>query len=201
MFRKRKSPAPFFRMNAPYNPVAGDTHYLYPEKNPYTRFTLTEQLTTADPVKDAEITEPDQWGPAPIYHCPKLVIHVHNQETKIPGTYQFSGEIGDVGIALWDQNHEWRIIAMFTPGLRGCCLEEDHPGRGEVFDITLGVWSPDDHKWLYTGDSAKAIDWRYDVPYPTGHATGLFEARPSTTYGVIWEVVALDCASPGECGE
>jgi len=71
-----------------------------------------------------------------------------------------------------------------------------------------------------------AIDWRYDTPYPDAGATGLFVSRPVTPeqlsgtgsegtgpkgtdfeggclIGVttIYEVVSLDCSSPGPCCE
>jgi hypothetical protein len=88
------------------------------------------------------------------------------------------------------------------PMLRGGCLAEDHPGRGIAFDLYLGVWSRANDKWEYdTSKTVKAIDWRYGVPYPPAGSTGLFERRPSTTYGVIWEDVSLDCESPGDCGD
>jgi hypothetical protein len=83
--------------------------------------------------------------------------------------------------------------------LIGGCLDEDHPGRGIAFDIQLGTWDPANDKWTY-GGTAKAIDWRYDVPYPDAGATGLFEARASDTHGTIYECVALDCDTPGSCG-
>lgn len=87
-------------------------------------------------------------------------------------------------------------------GLIGGCLAENHPGRGTAFDIHLGVWSRADDKWVYAEeDTVTAIDWRYGVPYPSAGATGLFELRASTTYSVIYETVALDCDSPGDCGD
>lgn len=203
MFRKQKSISPYFRMPNPTNPITGDAHYLYPPMKQYTRFTLTEALTTADEVKDAEIVDSDQWGPAPIYHCPQVKIHVHNQLTKEAGVYVFSGAVGDVGIALWDQNMEWRIIAMLMGGLRGGCLDENHPGRGVSFDIHLGTWNSATTTPMWEYDlttTVKAIDWRFGVPYPDAGATGLFEQRPSDEYGTIFETVSLDCSTPGECG-
>lgn len=86
--------------------------------------------------------------------------------------------------------------------LVGGCLAENHPGRNSVFHIHLGVWTPASDSWTYEPtDTVHAIDWRYGVPYPTAGATGLFVARISTTHGKIYEVVALDCESPGDCGE
>lgn len=84
--------------------------------------------------------------------------------------------------------------------LRGGCLDENHTGRGAVFHIHLGTWDPAIDGWDYDlTKTVHAIDWRYDVPYPDAGATGLFWPRISTTNGVIWEVVSLDCSSPGPC--
>ena len=203
MFRKRKTIAPYFRLPNPTNPITGEAAYLYPPKKPYCRFTLLEALTPDDEVKNASITDADQWGPEAIYHCPDVIIHVHNQLTTVTDVYQFSGAIGDVGIALWDQNMEWRIISMLRPGLVGGCLAENHPGRGEAFDIHLGTWDAthaSGGKWVYAASATvKAIDWRYGVPYPDEFSTGLFEVRPSDEYGVIYEVVALDCVPLSSC--
>jgi hypothetical protein len=201
-FRKRKTAAPFFRLPNPTDPVSGKSNYLYPPLKQYTRFTLLEALTITDEYADAEITSADQWGQNPIFHPPEIHIYVHNQLSDNNQTYVFTGATGDVGIALHDYENHWRIIAMISGGLRGGCLAEDHTGRGEPFDIHLGTWDAAQDKWVYdTENTAVAIDWRYDVPQPDEGATGLFEARASDTYGVIYECVALDCSSPGECGD
>lgn len=93
------------------------------------------------------------------------------------------------------------LFMSAASGTIGGCLAQDHPGRGTAFDIHLGVWSAADVKWVYAETATvKAIDWRYGVPYPDEGATGLFEARASTTYGIIYECVSLDCDSPGACG-
>lgn len=98
---------------------------------------------------------------------------------------------------------QWCIVRIGHGGgggTRGVMLAEDHPGRGLPFDVWLGTWNPATDGWDYdTSETVKAIDWRYDVPYPEECATGLAEARASDTYGTIWEIVALDCSSPG-CG-
>ena len=87
-------------------------------------------------------------------------------------------------------------------GTRGGCLAENHKGRGVKFNIHLGTWDTATDKWIYEAvDTVAAIDWRYGVPYPNAGCTGLFEARPSDTYGTIWETVALDCEDPGDCGD
>jgi len=84
-------------------------------------------------------------------------------------------------------------------GLIGCCLVDDHPGRGVLFDVHLGYWDYMNLVWVYTTSIGKAIDHRYGVPYPEKGATGLFEKRKSYSHGFIWECVSLDCESPGEC--
>jgi hypothetical protein len=201
--RKRKTIAPFFRLPNPTNPLTGDAEYLHPPLKQYARFKLTEALTTTDESKKATITDAGQWGPNPIYHCSDVIQHVHNQLAEDDTTYLFSGSIGDVGLALHDHNNHWRIITLGKPaGSIGGCLDEDHPGRGTPFNIHLGVWSSSLNKWEYAAvATVKAIDWRYGVPYPGSGATGLFEARKSDTYGVVFETVSLDCESPGNCGD
>jgi len=80
------------------------------------------------------------------------------------------------------------------------CLAEDHPGRGTAFNAYEGVWNPATDGWDYTcGDTVKAIDWRYGVPYPDAGTRGLFTPRISTTYKTIYECVSMDCESPGDC--
>mgnify|MGYP001333882367 CR=1 FL=1 len=216
MFQKRKQVGPYFKTINPVNPITGDAHYLYPPLKQYCRFVLTEQLTTRDEVKKATIIDRDQWGYNPIYHCPDVIIHVHNllvQEAvaadaeadppvaAVPAIYTFYGPIGASGFAVWDQSNHWRIVYM-VGGLRGACLLEQHPGRGQPFGIMLGFWATDNDSWAYVeADEGVAIDWRFGVPYPDAGATGLFEARESEKYGTIWEVVSLDCTSPGACGD
>jgi hypothetical protein len=94
----------------------------------------------------------------------------------------------------------WMIVEAGTGGgLIECCLAEDHPGRNTVFEVYIGTWNAASHTWTYGTEKGYAIDRRYGVPYPDAGAKGLFEARQSTTYGVIWESVSLDCESPGDC--
>lgn len=102
----------------------------------------------------------------------------------------------DDGIAVnWmlvDDGSSFRLMEL--------CLAENHPGRGIKFNAYQGTWSPNANGWTYTcAATVAAIDWRYGVPYPPSGARGLFTPRPSTTYGTIWECVALDCESPGAC--
>lgn len=202
MFRKRKSVSPHYRIPAPFNPVVGSDASLYGPYKPYARFTLSEALTTSDESATATLSTTHQWGPG-LYHCPDVIIHVHNFLTKEADVYRFYGSIGDVGIAVWDRDNHWRIVSM-TDGseLIGCCLVNNHPGRGNLFEVYLGTWSPDSHEWVYdteSEDTFYAIDWRYGVPYPEAGSTGLFTPRSSTVHGVIYETVSLDCETPGAC--
>lgn len=112
MFRKRKTPAPYFRLPNPANPISGDAEYLYAPLKQFVRFTLDEELGTGDENKLASITDQCQWGPNPIYHCSAIKIHVHNQLGSDDGVYIFKGKEGDAGLAAWDQNNHWRIIWM-----------------------------------------------------------------------------------------
>ena len=93
-------------------------------------------------------------------------------------------------------------------GLIEMCLAENHPGRHttgsvNVFDVYMGVWSAANDTWEYpdTTTTYKAIDRRYGTPYPDAGSKGLFEPRPSTAHGVIYDCVSLDCATPGACAD
>jgi hypothetical protein len=93
----------------------------------------------------------------------------------------------------------WWIHQPQTIDLYEFCLQEDHPGRGEVFDVKLGTWDPSDHSWCFEGDAVKAIDWRYDVPYPDAGARGQGYFLPSDEHGRILIPIDMDCSSPGSC--
>jgi len=82
-----------------------------------------------------------------------------------------------------------------------CCLAEDHPGRGIVFEVYPGTWSSATHSWTYSAEKEKAIDWWYSDtgPYPLAGATGIFVPRASDEYGTIYAAVSGDCDSPGSC--
>jgi len=80
------------------------------------------------------------------------------------------------------------------------CLAEDHPGRGIVFDIYLGVWDSSAHKWLYPDCTIyKCIDWDYGVPTPDTGARGFGMWKASDTHGQILHVLTMDCDTPGVC--
>lgn len=102
-------------------------------------------------------------------------------------------------------------------GLVECCLAENHPGYGVVFEVYVGKWKPTNNGWCYednlTGEPPaldptkvkKAIDWRYGTPYPDAGARGLFMRHTGYCDGVFvefYEVVSLDCEPPPiDCGE
>ena len=208
MFRKRKTIAPYFRLPNPTNPITGDANYLYPPKKEFTRFVLTEAMTTEDENADAEIEQDSHsWGPEPIYHSPKK-IHVHNQLTKVEDVYQFSGEIGDVGLASWDANMEWRILYMLVEGLVELCAQETAE-RNVPYTALLGTWNPDTNIYCYdNAPTVYAIDHRKGPPLAESGWKGLYQRMPSTVVahnGFIYVNVSLDCELPeegcNECGE
>ncbi len=95
---------------------------------------------------------------------------------------------------------------IHQPGsdLRRCCLAENHPGCGQVFDLKLGTWNPSTHAWDYEESaSAKGIDWFHSLsgPYPDAGATGNFEPRPSNTHGTLWHLVGNMSCDPDNCGD
>ena len=140
--------------------------------------------------------------------CPALVDmqNITDRSAFLPdGKYVLESVAsgGDVSIVQHPgATGEQLCVVLFQRafGLRGGCLAENHPGRGVVFNLTLGTWNATQMKWLYNvSPNVKAIDWRYAVPYPDAGATGLFQPKPSVTHGTVWECVALDCDSPGAC--
>jgi len=64
---------------------------------------------------------------------------------------------------------------------------------GAVLDCTLGEWDPGLHDHTYTGDAAKCIDRRKNVPTSSDNATGVGYALPSTDHGSIIYILDLDC--------
>jgi hypothetical protein len=84
-------------------------------------------------------------------------------------------------------------------------LAEDHPGCNTEFDIWLyPTWLVGTRKWDISDcddDNLKykAIDYRLGVPEPSKYASGLFAPRLSTTHGMIFEAIDIDCTSPEEC--
>jgi len=118
------------------------------------------------------------------------------------GAVNTTHSVDDIVVAYYDRKRG--AFIPIAPGVEliGFCLAENHPGRGVLFDVYLGVWNPNDHSWGYdTSTTYKCIDWRFGVPYPLAGATGLAVWRPSRAYGRILEVVPLDCISPGACPE
>lgn len=208
MFRKRHLVSPGFKLPNPHDPVTGNWGPLMLSA-PLCRFVLTESMCTADESAAATITHQFSYGARHSYSDEikvlNLLIKEADADAGTDALYKFCGGEGAAGLAYWDNCQKWVILEMENAGLIGACLAEDHPGRGIKFTIHLGAWDATDDsggKWVYEAvDTVAAIDWRYGVPYPDEGATGLFEARASDTYGTIYETVALDCDTPGECGD
>ena len=76
-------------------------------KQPLVRFTLNAALTTSDSSKAATIT--NQYGPG---IANSTSITVYNCETASAGTYIFSADSGDAGLAIWDSGTDYRIIQL-----------------------------------------------------------------------------------------
>jgi hypothetical protein len=90
--------------------------------------------------------------------------------------------------------------------VRRCCLAENHPGCGVVFDLKLGTHNTATDDWDYEATaSAHGIDHWYSVagPYPPAGATGWFRAYPSDTYGTLWHGWDISCDDDacGTCAE
>jgi hypothetical protein len=104
----------------------------------------------------------------------------------------------------------WMFIESPSPGeVFWCVLLEDHPGRGECFNIAVGVWCKAEAKHRFDCSEIEiGIDWHNtesnggSLTEPDAGARGWFkrESCPSTDSGWIYVVVSLDCESPGECG-
>lgn len=93
----------------------------------------------------------------------------------------------------------WQLLDD-PDGPQRFCLAVDHPGRGVVFTVYRGTWDPDTHAWTFdTSVAIEAIDWFNGAPEPNSGARCWGVERPSNTYGVIVEVLELDCDSPGAC--
>ena len=117
-------------------------------------------------------------------------------------------EEGDYAIIWRDKLGSWLAVPMATTHtVRRCCLAENHPGCGVVFDLKLGTWNPATDEWDYEATaSAHGIDFFYavDFTYPNAGATGNFEPRPSNTYGTLWHAlgnVSCDDDACGTCAE
>lgn len=110
-------------------------------------------------------------------------------------------------LAVRTKGGRWIAIPMGV-GMKRVCLAEDHPGYGIVFTAYLGEWDPDTDSWDYGESEDEAtlvhcIDYWYSIsgPYPGEGATGLAIPQSSTTYETLYEMVTMDCDSPGVCFE
>jgi hypothetical protein len=144
--------------------------------------------------------------------CPALVNVGSTSHTRAyldAGDYVLtSSDTGPVAIVQQPgSTGEQLCVILFQAGgaqqIRRCCLAENHPGCGEVFNLKLGTWNPATDDWDYEATaSAKGIDYWYSVagPYPDAGATGNFIARPSDTYGTLWECVGNMSCDDDACG-
>jgi len=140
--------------------------------------------------------------------CPALVDVVSTDHVRayLPsGQYVLkSGDEGPVAIVQKPAaTGEQLCVVLFQAEsdftLYEFCLAENHPGRGVVFEVYLGTWDPDEHDYCFGGDPVKAIDWRYEVPYPDAGARGQGYFKTSTAHGRILIPIDMDCESPGAC--
>ena len=79
---------------------------------PLIRFTLAEELTSADATVTADILE--QFGPG-ASHAITEDITVRNYETSGSGVYRWEGVSGAVGLAVWNETSEFVIIDLECP--------------------------------------------------------------------------------------
>jgi hypothetical protein len=116
-------------------------------------------------------------------------------------TFPIMGEDERVS-CFWDIQRGM-FVPMAPQFLQGICLNENHPGRGVLFDVHIGVRNKSDNGWdYYQTPLFKCIDWRFGVPFPNAGATGLAEWRWSNSVvypNKILEVVSLDCDTIGPC--
>ena len=198
MYRKKHTSSPFFRLPTPHNPVTGQDAPLT-EPHPY----MIGQVTSGG------ITARDELTPGEgsvILHILKTGKEDMTETTKEVDVRSVIGtEIAEDEFVLLLRDEYTRYWAVAGGGgiaLTEMCLAEDHPGRDTVFTVYKGVWDGDT-TWTYpdVATTYEAIDRRYGIPNPDAGSKGLFIARVSATYGTIYEVVSLDCASPGECDE
>ena len=126
---------------------------------PLCRFLLDEALTTADDRADAYIT--NQWG-AGIMHSYDNKIVVFNPEATEAGTYMFSGDDGDAGLAMWDEGEKWVIVAMEDvshPWYIGKVITAEIASEacGQVEECSCG--------WVATGNTFNVYN-PHDVAWP-----------------------------------
>jgi hypothetical protein len=67
-------------------------------------------------------------------------------------------------------------------------LDENHPGRGVAFDVTVGTWGPSVDNHIYGTWTAKAIDWFSSDPAITPNR--------SDTHTWIIDAWTIDCDAP-----
>lgn len=174
----------------------------------FIKFRLCDDLRTSDRRQRAEVLAYwDGENPAPDVSCSSVEeLFVYNLARDVD-TYYFSAPADSVGYAVLDDQTEidgdlcvYRILVLAdSDALIRFCLAQDHPGRGKVFDVTIGTWDSSLHDWVFDGPTVKCIDWHHDGPYPEAGARGYAIRKPSDEYGLILVPVSMDCVSPGSC--
>ena len=87
---------------------------------------------------------------------------------------------------------QWLLIDTGSPRYIAFQIDGAYT-NATVLDCTLGVWNSATHNYAYTGDAAKCIDLRQNVPDADADATGVGYYMPSDTHEQIIVIVDLDC--------
>jgi hypothetical protein len=121
----------------------------------------------------------------------------HTEEHKLdPRGTDTKVETDDRIVAFFSQQRQAYIPISESPKIVECELLEDHPGKDVVFEIKVSTWDPSTDGWYYSEEEtnvAHGIDRRYVPEYPGIGARGLFMRMPSSTYGILYECVSMDC--------
>jgi hypothetical protein len=188
----RNTPKQPIRRQEPEEHMAPEVYIAYADSLPPFSTAGTASIDTSTPSKGKcniyRIID-DNEGDGPILvalcdlDCFKQVYNVSDQD--------LSGKFFPV---VRDKFGHWLAVSGGSgSSLVGIMLAEDHPGRGNLFNVYLGTRSG--FEWVYDcNNTYKCIDHRFGVPYPEIYATGLAMWIDGTTL----ELVALDCVSPDE---
>jgi hypothetical protein len=187
----RTTPKPINRHQEPEDHPAPEVYIAFAESLPPFSSTGTASSDVSTPSKGrCDIYQIiDDGENAPVLaalcdlDCFKQVYNVSDQD--------LSGKFFPV---VRDKFGHWLAVSGGSgSSLVGIMLAEDHPGRGNLFNVYLGTRSG--FEWVYDcNNTYKCIDHRFGVPYPEIYATGLAMWIDGTTL----ELVALDCVSPDE---